>query len=306
MIVAFVNDHKDQFGVEPICRVLSEHGCKIAPSTYYDNANRQPSKKKLRDAELIAEIEEARQKRFVQLFGARKMWLHLRALGHDVARCTVERLMTQMGISGVVRGKTPRTTIADESANRPPDRVERRFVASAPDRLWVADFTYVATWTGMVYVAFVIDVFSRRVVGWRAATTMTTPLVLDALEMALWTRRKDGVTDLSGLVHHNDAGSQYTSIAFTQRLIADGVDASVGSVGDAYDNALAESHMGLYKSELIHSYGPWKGLDHIEAATLDWVHWFNTQRPHESIQDLTPIQAEQTYYTHQTRLAETG
>jgi putative transposase len=143
----------------------------------------------------------------VRLFGARKMWLHLRALGHDVARCTVERLMAQMGISGVVRGKTPRTTIADESANRPPDRVDRRFVASAPNRLWVADFTYVATWTGMVYVAFVIDVFSRRVVGWRAATTMTTPLVLDALEMALWTRRKDGVIDLTGLVHHNDAGS---------------------------------------------------------------------------------------------------
>jgi len=139
--------------------------------------------------------------------------------------------------------------------------------------------TYVASWTGMVYVAFVIDVFSRRVVGWRAATDMTTPLVLDALEMALWTRRKDGITDLAGLVHHNDAGSQYTSIAFTQRLIDEGVDASVGSVGDAYDNALAESHMGLYKSELIHSYGPWKGLEHVEAATLDWVHWFNTGTP---------------------------
>ena len=208
MIVAFINDHKDRFGVEPICRVLSEHGCKIAPSTYYDNAKRQASKKKLRDTELIAEIEKARKSQFVRLFGARKMWLLLRALGHDVARCTVERLMAQMGISGVVRGKTPRTTIADESANRPPDRVDRRFVASAPNRLWVADFTYVATWTGMVYVAFVIDVFSRRVVGWRAATTMTTPLVLDALEMALWTRRKDGVIDLTGLVHHNDAGSQ--------------------------------------------------------------------------------------------------
>jgi putative transposase len=306
VIVAFISDHKKRFGVEPICRVLTEHGCKIAPSTYYDNVNRQASKQKLRDAELIAVIEKAREERFVKLFGARKMWLHLRGLGHDVARCTVERLMVQLGISGVVRGKKPRTTIADEKAARPIDRVDRNFVASAPNRLWVADFTYVATRTGTVYVAFVIDVFSRRVVGWRAATQMTTPLVLAALEMALWTRRKDGITDLAGLVHHNDAGSQYTSIAFAQALIEAGVDASVGSVGDAYDNALAENHMGLYKSELIHSYGPWKGLQHLETATLDWVHWFNTQRPHESIQDLTPIQAEQTYYTHRTHLAEAG
>jgi putative transposase len=175
VIVAFINDHKKQFGVEPICRVLTEHGCKIAPSTYYDNVNRQASKQKLRDAELIALIEKARQKRFVKLFGARKMWLHLRGLGHDVARCTVERLMAQLGISGVTRGKTPRTTIADEKANRPTDRVDRNFVAAAPNRLWVADFTYVATRTGTVYVAFVIDVFSRRVVGWKAATQMTTP-----------------------------------------------------------------------------------------------------------------------------------
>jgi len=306
VIVAFINDHKDRFGVEPICRVLSEHGCKVAPSTFYDNLNRQPSKHKLRDADLITVIEKTRQERFVRLFGARKMWLHLRGLGHDVARCTVERLMAQLGLTGVTRGKTPRTTIADQKAARPADLVDRNFVASAPNRLWVADFTYAATRTGTVYVAFVIDVFSRRVVGWRAATTMTTPLVLDALEMALWTRRKDGVTDLTGLVHHNDAGSQYTSIAFTQALIDEGVDASVGSVGDAYDNALAESHMGLFKSELIHSYGPWKGLEHVEAATLDWVHWFNTARPHESIQDLTPLQAEQTYYTHQTRFAEAG
>jgi putative transposase len=306
VIVAFINDHKDRFGVEPICRVLTEHGCKIAPSTFYDNLNRQPSKQKLRDTDLIAVIEQAREKRFVELFGARKMWLHLRGLGHDVARCTVERLMAQLGITGVVRGTTPRTTIADEKAARPADLVDRNFTASAPNRLWVADFTYVATWTGTVYVAFIIDVFSRRIIGWRAATDMTTPLVLDALEMALWTRRKDGTTDLTGLVHHTDAGSQYTSIAFTQRLTDAGVDASVGSVGDAYDNALAETHMGLFKTELIHSYGPWKGLNDVEAATLDWVHWFNTARPHESIQDLTPIQAEQTHYTHRTRFAEAG
>ncbi|MFC0629527.1 IS3 family transposase, partial [Kribbella deserti] len=300
VIVAFINDHKDRFGVEPICRVLSGHGCKIAPSTYYDNRNRQPSKKKLRDAALIEVIEKVRAEvRFVQLFGAGKLWLHLRGLGHDVARCTVERLMTQMGISGAVRGKKPRTTIPDEKANRPADRVDRRFVASAPNRLWVADFTYVTTRAGTVYVAFIIDVFSRRIIGWKAATTMTTPLVLDALDMAVWTRRSEGVTDLTGLVHHNDAGSQYTSITFTQALTDAGIDASVGSVGDAYDNALAETHMGLFKSELIHPYGPWKGLHDVETATLDWTHWFNTARPHESIQDLTPLQAEHTHYTHQ-------
>jgi putative transposase len=306
VIVAFINDHKDRFGVEPICRVLSEHGCKIAPSTYYDNRNRQPSKKELRDIELTTVIETARKVRFVRLFGADKLWLHLRGLGHDVARCTVERLMTQMGVSGVVRGKKPRTTIADEAANRPPDLVDRRFLASSPNRLWVADFTYVATRSGTVYVAHIVDVFSRRVIGWKAATTMTTPLVLDALEMAMWARRTEGVTDLTGLVHHNDAGTQYTSIAFTQALIEAGIDASVGSVGDAYDNALAETHMGLFKSELIGSYGPWQGLHDVEAATLDWVDWFNTARPHGSIQDLTPIQAEQTHYTHRTRLAEAG
>jgi putative transposase len=306
VIVDYISEYRDVFGVEPICRVLSEHGCKIAPSTFYDNLNRQASKRKRRDSELASVIVTARENKFVRLFGARKMWLHLRGLGHDVARCTVERLMAEMGIHGVTRGKTVRTTVADEKAARPADRVQRNFAASAPNRLWVADFTYVAAWTGTVYVAFVIDVFSRRIVGWRAATQMTTPLVLDALEMALWTRRKEGITDLSGLVHHTDAGSQYTSIAFTQRLIDEGVDASVGSVGDAYDNALAESHMGLYKSELIHHYGPWKDREQVEIQTLDWVHWFNTARPHESIQDLTPVQAEQTHYTHRTRFAEAG
>jgi putative transposase len=296
VIVAFINDHKEQYGVEPICRVLSEHGCKIAPSTYYDNRNRQPSQQKLRDAEVIVLIKKARQERFVKLLGARKLWLHLRGLGHDVARCTIERLMTQMGISGVIRGKTPRTTVANENAARPADLVDRRFVASAPDRLWVADFTYVATWTGTVYVAFVIDVFSRRVVGWRAATTMTTPLVLDALEMALWTRRKEGVTDLSGLVHHNDAGAQYTSIAFTQRLVEEGIDASVGSVGDAYDNALAETVIGLFKTELINPNRPWKTVDQVEIATLRYVDWFNNRRLYEENGDIPPVELEQAYY----------
>jgi putative transposase len=285
--------------------VLTEHGCKIAPSTYYEARDRQPSKRKLRDTELIGLIEAERNTKFVRLLGARKMWLRLRGKGHDVARCTIERLMREMGITGVTRAKAPRTTIADEKAQRPKDLVDRQFVANKPNELWCADFTYVPTWEGMIYVAFIFDVFSRRIIGWRAATSMTTPLVLDALEMALWTRRKEGVTDLAGLVHHTDAGSQYTSIAFTQRLIEAGVDASVGSVGDAYDNALAESQIGLYKSELINRQ-PWKDCEHVEIETLDWVHWFNTERPHESIDDLTPVQAEQFHYTHRTRLAETG
>jgi putative transposase len=285
--------------------VLSEHGCKIAPSTYYDNLNRRPSKRELRDEELKKVITaERKQNRFVRLLGARKMWLHLRGKGHQVARCTVERLFGQMGIAGAQRGRKPRTTIPDEAADRPADRVDRAFVANRPNQLWCADFTYVPTWEGMVYVAFVFDVFSRRILGWRAATQMTTDLVLDTLEMALWTRRKDGVTDLSGLVHHNDAGSQYTSIAFTQRLVDEGVDASVGSVGDAYDNALAESQIGLYKTELINPYGPWRDREHVEIDTLDWVHWFNTQRPHESIDDLTPVEVEQFHYTHRAGLDE--
>ena len=211
MIVDYISAHRAEFGVEPICSVLSEHGCPIAPSTYYDNLNRQPSKRKLRDAELVAVIEAERAKsRFVRLFGARKMWLHLRSLSHDVARCTVERLMAELGISGVTRARAPRTTVASEAAERPRDLVDRNFAASRPNQLWVADFTYVPTWDGTVYVAFVVDVFSRMIVGWRAATKMTTPLVLDALEMALWSRRKHGVTDLSGLVHHTDAGSPST------------------------------------------------------------------------------------------------
>lgn len=286
--------------------MLSEHGIKIAPSTYYDARNHQPSKRELRDQELMDLITKERKAKFGQLLGARKMWLRLRSKGHDVARCTIERLFGQLRISGVKRAKSPRTTIPDQTAARPADLVDRAFAASRPNQLWCADFTYVPTWEGMVYVAFIFDVFSRRILGWRAATTMTTPLVLDALEMAIWIRRKDGVTDLSGLVHHTDAGSQTTSIAFTQRLVDAGVDASVGTVGDAYDNAPAESQIGLYKSELIWPHGPWRDVDHVEAETLDWVHWFNTERTHESIDDFTPVQAEQFHYTHQTRLSQTG
>jgi len=286
--------------------VLKEHGIKIAPSTYYEARSRPPSKRSLRDAEIVALIAQARRHRFRARFGARKMWLHLRSRGHQVARCTVERLMTQQGWVGALRGKGVRTTIPRPGDPRPEDLVDRDFTATAPNQLWVADFTYVATWSGTVYVAFVFDVFSRRIVGWRAATTMTTELVLDCLEHAIWSRRRDGVTDLAGLVHHTDAGSQYTSFAFTQRLIDEGVDPSVGSVGDAYDNALAESQIGLYKTELIRPDGPWRDVEHVELGTLEWVDWFNNERPHESIDDLTPIQAEEVHYAARNRLIPTG
>ena len=286
--------------------MLAEHGIKIAPSTYYEVRSRQPSKRTLRDAEIVALIAAARQQRFVARFGARKMWLHLRRQGHDVARCTVERLMAANGWQGALRGKQVRTTIPDPADQRPTDLVDRDFTATAPNQLWVADFTYVATWSGTVYVAFIIDVFSRRIVGWRAATTMTTELVLDCLEHAVWSRRQDGVTDLTGLVHHTDAGSQYTSFAFTSRLIQAGVDPSVGSVGDAYDNALAESQIGAYKTELIRPDGPWRDVDQVELETLAWVHWFNHQRTHESVDDLTPVEVEQAHYAARNHLSSIG
>ncbi|MBB5786047.1 putative transposase [Jiangella mangrovi] len=306
MIIDYISEHKDRFGVEPICRVLSEHGVQIAPSTYYDNLRRGPSKRALRDTQIVELIAAAREQRFIARFGARKMWLHLRRAGHDVARCTIERLMTANGWHGALRGSRVRTTIGDPRDARAADLVDRDFTATCPNQLWVADFTYVATWTGTVYVAFVFDVFSRMIVGWRAATSMSTQLVLDTLEHAIWSRRQAGITDLTGLVHHTDAGSQYTSFAFTTRLLQAGVDASVGSVGDAYDNALAESQIGAYKTELIRPDGPWRDLEHVEIETLNWVHWFNHERTHESIDDLTPAEVEAAHYAARNRLTPTG
>lgn len=286
--------------------MLSEHGIPIAPSTYYDARHRPPSKRALRDAEIVELIRAARGQRFLARLGARKMWLYLRRQGHDVARCTIERLMTANGWQGALRGKRVQTTIPDPKDARATDLVDRDFTATAPNQLWVADFTYVATWSGTVYVAFIIDVFSRMIVGWRAATSMTTELVLDTLEHAIWSRRQAGTTDLSGLVHHNDAGSQYTSFAFTSRLLEAGVDASVGSVGDAYDNAMAESQIGAYKTELIQPEGPWRDVDHVEFDTLNWVHWFNHERTHESVDDLTPIEVEAAHYAARNRLVPAG
>jgi putative transposase len=288
---AFIDEHREAYGVEPICRALQ-----VAPSTYYAVKAREtaPSARTLRDRELLAEIERVHTASR-GLYGARKVWWQLQAEGVSVARCTVERLMRRAGLTGVVRGKAWRTTFADEAADRPADLVERDFTAPAPNRLWVADFTYVATWSGVVYVAFVIDAFSRRIVGWKADTTMKTSLVLDTLEMALWTREREGLPAGAGLICHNDAGSQYLSFAFTQRLIDAGVDASVGSVGDAYDNALAETTIGLFKTEKIRREGPWKTLADVELATLEWVDWFNNARLHSACGRLSPAQFEQQY-----------
>jgi putative transposase len=290
-VSAFIDAHRDVYGVEPICRALQ-----VAPSTCYAVKQRQrtPPQRTLRDREALGEIERV-YAASGGLYGARKVWWQLQAEGVGIARCTIERLMAREGMVGVVRGTRRRTTIADEHAQRPEDLVDRDFTASAPNHLWVADFTYVATWSGVVYVAFVIDAFSRRIVGWKADTTMKTSLVLDTLEMALWTRDRAGLAVTAGLVHHNDAGSQYTSFAFTQRLLDAGVDASVGSVGDAYDNALAESTIGLFKAEKIYREGPWKTLSDVELATLEWVDWFNHARLHSACGRLSPAQYEQRY-----------
>jgi putative transposase len=296
--VRFVDEHP-QFGVEPICRVLTEHGWPIAASTVRAFRARPASARQRRDAELAEQIARVHQQNY-GVFGARKVWLTLNRDGIAVARCTVERLMRRLGLRGAVRGRRVRTTIPDPGAARATDLVQRNFDVTAPNRLWVADFTYVASWAGTVYVAFVIDAYARRIVGWRADTTMRTSLVLDAVEMAIWTRDRDGVADLAGLIHHNDAGSQYTSIAFTERLIEAGVDPSVGSVGDAYDNAVAESTIGLYKTELIKNYGPWRNRDHVEIATLEYVDWYNHRRPHSAAADLPPADFEALYDANQT------
>jgi putative transposase len=240
------------------------------------------------------------------VYGPRKVWLALNREGIPVARCTVERLMKDLQLKGIRRGKQMVTTRRDPKATRPVDLVNRRFGPLAPNRLWVADYTYVSTWSGMVYVAFVIDAYARRILGWRASMSTRTDLVLDTIEHAIWTRARDGVTDLSGLVHHNDAGSQYTSIAFTERLAAAGVDASVGNVGDALDNALAESVIGLFKTEEIRRRGPWRTVEHVEAATLAWVDWFNRHRLLEVNADLPPIELEQAYYRQTTGLDQAG
>jgi putative transposase len=300
VVSAFIDAHREEFGVVPICTVLTQHGCPIAPSTYYAARNRAPSARAVRDELVLDEIHRVHKASRGGLYGARKVYQQLRredvtVQGTPVARCTVERLMKTAALQGVRRSRRVRTTIPDEAAARPGDLVKRDFTATAPNQLWVVDFTYVATFAGFVYVAFAIDVFSRMIVGWRAARSMKTDLPLDALEMALWNRARAG-HDVGGLVHHSDAGSQYTSIRYTDRLVEAGLNASIGTVGDSYDNALAESVNGLYKAELVYWEGPWRGADDLELATLGWVDWFNHTRIHSSLGYRTPAEIEAEYY----------
>jgi putative transposase len=300
--VAFIDAQKDRFGVEPICRVLTQHGVKIAPSTYYAAKTRPPSPRSLRDAELLIEIERIYWDRNLGrgLYGARKVWLQLLRENITVARCTVERLMRAAGLRGVRRGRQFVTTKPDKAAARPPDLVNRNFHAERPNALWVVDVTYVPTWSGMAFTAFVFDVFSRRIVGWRCSDCMPTELPLDALEMALWIRARAGES-VDGVIHHSDAGSQYTAIRYHQRLLDAGAIASIGTVADSYDNALAESVVGLYKTECVWHDGPWRDVHHLELGTCDWVSWFNTSRLHGSLGGVPPVEFEAAYYA---RLSE--
>jgi putative transposase len=291
-MIAFIDEHREAYGVEPICRVLP-----IAPSTYHAHAawRADPAKLPARaksDAALMVEIRRVFTENF-GVYGVRKVWRQMRRDGFEVARCTVSRLMRQMGLKGVVRGKAIRTTISDASAPCPLDRVNRVFKAPRPNMLWVSDFTYVATWSGFVYVAFVIDAFARRIVGWRVSRSARADFVLDALEQALHQRQPFGK---KGLVHHSDRGSQYVCIRYTERLAEAGIEPSVGSVGDSYDNALAETVIGLFKTEVIHRRGPWRSFEAVEYATLEWVDWFNNRRLLEPIGNIPPAEAEAAYY----------
>jgi putative transposase len=298
-MIAFIDDQRKQCGIEPICRVLP-----IAPSTYHQHAaqRRDPARmsaRAKRDEELKAEVKRVFDLNF-GVYGVRKVWWQLLREGVAVARCTVERLMRKMGLKGVIRGKTVRTTIGDMAAPCPLDHVNRQFHAPAPNRLWLSDFTYVPAWSGFVYVAFIIDAFSRRIVGWRASRTAHTGFVLDALEQALYDRRP---VSGAGLVHHSDRGSQYVSIKYTERLAVAGIEPSVGSVGDSYDNALAETINGLYKAELIHRRS-WHSFEEVEFATLGWVDWFNHRRLMGPIGNIPPAEAEQRYYASLERPAK--
>jgi putative transposase len=291
-MIAFIDAHRAAYGVEPICRVLP-----IAPSTYHADAAKRGDPGKLsararRDAALRADIRRVWEANF-QVYGVRKIWRQLQREAIAVPRCQVARLMKQMGLAGAVRGKTVKTTHSDRAAPCPLDRVNRQFQAPAPNTLWVSDFTYVCTWQGFVYVAFVIDVFARRIVGWRVSRSARADFVLDALEQALCDRRPIGQ---GGLVHHSDRGVQYVSIRYTERLAEAGIEPSVGSVGDSYDNALAETINGLFKAEVIHRRGPWRNAEAVEFATLEWVDWFNNRRLLEPIGNIPPAEAEARYY----------
>jgi transposase InsO family protein len=290
VIKAFVDEHRGQFGVEPICKVLQ-----FAPSAYRRHAARQRdpaliSRRAQRDSELKRHVRRVWDNN-MQVYGADKVWKQMNREGIRVARCTVERLMRSMGLQGVRRGKGVRTTVPAVNAPCPFDRVNRNFRADRPNQLWVSDFTYVSTWQGWLYVAFIIDVYARQIVGWRVSRSMQTDFVMDALEQALYERQPDR----DSLIHHSDRGSQYVSIRYTERLAEAGIKPSVGSRGDSYDNALAETINGLYKAELIHRRAPWKTRDAVELATLNWVHWFNHDRLMESLGYIPPAEAEANF-----------
>ena len=285
--MVFINNYRERWGVEPICRALE-----VAPSTYYAAVSRPPSPRQVRDEVLKPEIARVHQENF-GVYGVEKVWKQLLREGFEVGRDRVGRLMSAMALFGVVRGKPKRTTVPADADARPMDLVDRVFKAVAPNLLWVADLTYVSTWAGTIYVSFVIDVFSRRIVGWRVSSTLRADLALDALEMAIWTR---GSRTLDGLVHHSDRGVQYLSIRYTERLAEAGAVRSVGSRGDSYDNALAESVVGLFKTELIRMKGPWRTLEQVELATAAWVDWYNNRRLHSAIGDLPPSEYEAAYY----------
>jgi transposase InsO family protein len=293
-MVSFLDEHREEHGVEPICQQLP-----IAPSTYHEQKAREADPSKLpnravRDAALREEIERVWKEHF-GVYGARKVWRQLIREKISVARCTVERLMREMGLEGAIRGrKYKKTTIVDEACERPADLVQRDFTADRPNRLWVADLTYVATWVGFVYVAFITDVFSRKIVGWRVSSSLRSDLALDALEQALHAR-----PDMDNLVHHSDRGVQYLSIHYTERLAEAGIEPSVGSVGDSYDNALAETVFGLYKTEVIRRNGPWRNIEEVEFATLEWVDWFNNRRLLGPIGNIPPAEFEALYYERQ-------
>ena len=300
-MVNFIEEHRDVYGVEPICAVLP-----IAPSTYYSHRARKidptlRSERAKRDEALEPEIQRVWRENF-SVYGANKVWRQLRREKQCVARCTVERLMRRMGLQGVIRGRAFKvTTVADEAAKRVPDLVQREFRATRPNELWVADLTYVATWVGFVYVAFVIDVFARVIVGWRVSNSLKSDIALDALEQAIHARSIEGE-----LVHHSDHGSQYLSIRYTERLAEEGIECSVGTVGDSFDNALAETVIGLYKTEVIRSRGPWRNIDAVEFATLEWVDWFNKRRILGSIGYVSPLEREEEYYRQQSSAMVVG
>ena len=284
-------------GVDPVCRVLD-----LSPSTYFARKTRPKSPRRLRDEELKP-LVTAVWEDSGRTYGARRVARALVRAGHQVARCTVERLMRELGIEGVIRGRRRRTTIPEPSAPRPPDLVNRRFTAERPNQLWLADLTYIRTWSGWVYVAFVLDAYSRRIVGWQAATHMRTDLPLDALEMALWRQKIKKDTDL---VHHSDRGSQYVSIRYTERLAEVGASASVGSVADSYDNAMAEALNGTFKAELIEHQGPWRDFDEVERAVFQWVAWYNGERLHSALGYLPPDEYEQAYWAQLEQAPQTA